>query len=57
MAGAVPSRERRPEVPQYVTLPPDLLPARKRAPKVVFPSLSEHSECVWISHEDMLPGI
>jgi hypothetical protein len=57
MASAVPPRERRPEVPEYVTLPADLLRARKRAPKVVFPSLSQHSECVWISHEDMLPGI
>ncbi len=57
MAGAAPPRERRPEVPKYVTLPPDPRPVRKRAPKVVFPSLSEHSECVWISHEDMLPGI
>jgi hypothetical protein len=38
-------------------LPPDILPAHELSPKVIFPSLGQQPECVWISHENIVPGI
>ena len=57
MAGTAPPEEGCPQVPKYVRLPPDILPAHERSPKVVFPGLGKQSECVWISHENIVPGL
>jgi hypothetical protein len=57
MVGTATPEEHRPEVPKDMGLPPGTMLARKRSPEVVFSSLGQQPECVWVSHVEMLPGI
>ena len=42
------------EIPAAEGVPLELMPARERSPDVLFTSLGERPECVWVSHEDMI---
>lgn len=49
-----PPEQHRPEVPAAESVPLDVMPPRELPPDIVFTSLGERRECVWISHEDIV---
>jgi hypothetical protein len=52
--GPAPPEQYRPEVPAAERVPLELMPAREHSSDVLFTSLGERPECVWVSHEDIV---
>jgi hypothetical protein len=49
-----PPEQHRPEVPTAESVPLDVMPPRELSPDIVFTSLGERRECVWVSHENIV---